>query len=166
MKTCKSCGHEKPLSEFGRNRARADGLSFYCKTCSRQKAREHAADPDRRERRRAYLADIYQNDPRRYLNYRYTARFGITVERYEELLRDQDGGCAICLTVPAPAAPRLAVDHDHACCPGKKSCGACVRGLLCGDCNRAIGLLRDDTEAIRRAASYLESHDLAQGRAS
>lgn len=50
----------------------------------------------------------------------------------------------------------LAVDHDHGCCPGKESCGNCVRGFLCSPCNLALGLMRDDPDRLRTAASYIE----------
>ncbi|MGB8986360.1 MAG: endonuclease domain-containing protein, partial [Candidatus Sulfotelmatobacter sp.] len=44
-------------------------------------------------------------------------------ERYDALLAEQNGGCAICGGVN-DADTRLCVDHDHGCCPKqKKSCG-------------------------------------------
>lgn len=153
-KRCTACEQDRDPGEFGRNRSRRDGLAFYCMPCSREKAKRYMAAPALRERRRQYLADLYQDQPR-YLNYRYSARFGITLEQYEALLVSQDGSCALCPYSPAAGEPRLAVDHDHGCCPGKKSCGSCVRGLLCGDCNRALGLFRDDPERLRRAIGYL-----------
>lgn len=53
------------------------------------------------------------------------------------------------------AAP-LVVDHDHACCPGNHSCGICVRGFLCGQCNWAAGSIGDDPERARSLARYLD----------
>src|SRR4029077_2130187 len=54
--------------------------------------------------------------------------------------------CGIDIVNPArshtPGAGRgalLAVDHDHNCCPGAHSCGKCIRGILCGTCNSALG---------------------------
>jgi hypothetical protein len=55
-------------------------------------------------------------------------------------------------TVRAP----LVVDHDHACCPGRKSCGKCVRGLLCNGCNAALGLAAEDPKVLRTLADYIE----------
>lgn len=76
-------------------------------------------------------------------------KYGVRPDEYEAALKC---GCQICGKV----APVLDVDHDHDCCPGnKRSCGQCVRGFLCGDCNRAIGLFRDDAEAMKKAVAYL-----------
>jgi hypothetical protein len=49
------------------------------------------------------------------------------------------------------------VDHDHACCPGTRSCGKCIRGMLCNRCNTGLGMFLDDPNRLRHAASYLES---------
>ena len=61
----------------------------------------------------------------------------MTLEQYDALLSAQGGVCAICSRPPTKQF--LAVDHDHACCPGSRTCGQCVRGLLCGHCNRQLG---------------------------
>jgi hypothetical protein len=58
--------------------------------------------------------------------------------------------CDICGT-----SAHLHVDHDHACCDGKYSCGACVRGFLCTSCNNGLGRFRDDPALLRAAAEYL-----------
>ena len=62
-------------------------------------------------------------------------KYGITVEQYDEMLAQQNGVCAICKLVSTRG--KLFVDHDHACCPGQKAGGKCVRGLLCSSCNTA-----------------------------
>ena len=49
----------------------------------------------------------------------------------------------------------IAVDHDHSHCPGAASCGICVRGLLCGKCNTAAGMLDDDAKRASGLAEYL-----------
>ena len=68
----------------------------------------------------------------------------------------QNGGCAICGGAPKDG-PSLHVDHDHACCPGrKKSCGLCLRGLLCEDCNRVLGMFGDDIARFEAAIGYLK----------
>jgi hypothetical protein len=82
--------------------------------------------------------------------------FGMTREQYAELLGKQNGRCAICSVAQADKRLTFAVDHDHACCAGERSCGQCVRGLLCDACNRAIGFMGDSPERLRSAADYLE----------
>lgn len=78
--------------------------------------------------------------------------FGITLEQYNEMFERQGGVCAICKKPETwlyrDKVRALAVDHDHE--TGR------VRGLLCGNCNRAIGQMLDDPERLRRAADYLE----------
>ena len=61
----------------------------------------------------------------------------------------QDGRCAICCR--EQDSKRLAVDHDHH--TGQ------VRGLLCSDCNRGIGLLQDNALNLLAAYHYLNSYD-------
>jgi hypothetical protein len=75
------------------------------------------------------------------------------------MLADQQGLCANpnCQNGP-PAGRRLYVDHDHGHCPGKRSCGNCIRGLLCPSCNFALGNVSDDAERLRGLADYLESY--------
>ncbi|UJV41637.1 endonuclease VII domain-containing protein [Streptomyces sp. AMCC400023] len=78
-------------------------------------------------------------------------RYGLTPERYAAMVEDQEGRCLVCRETPE----KLVVDHDHSCCPGRYTCGRCVRGLLCSLCNKALGSLRDNPEYARAAARYL-----------
>lgn len=71
-------------------------------------------------------------------------RYGITTEQYDAMYEAQDGCCAMCGRPEPAEGRRLAVDHDHRCCPGRKSCGRCLRGLLCTSCNNHLGVLEDD----------------------
>lgn len=79
---------------------------------------------------------------------------GLTPETGRALYEQQGGLCAVCLQ-PAPLAD-LHIDHDHSCCPSiRRSCGKCVRGLLCQGCNLGLGYLKDDVERLRSAINYL-----------
>jgi hypothetical protein len=84
---------------------------------------------------------------------RSLARCGLTLDSYNALLQKQGGVCAICKQ--APGKKRMAIDHDHKCCPGDRSCGFCVRGLLHDVCNRALGMFQDDVKRLAAAIEYL-----------
>lgn len=83
--------------------------------------------------------------------------YGMTRARYDSMMESQGGGCAVCGCVN-PNGRELAVDHDHGCCPGKGSCGQCVRGLLCSNCNMAVGLMMDSPQRLVDAADYLRRY--------
>ena len=81
-------------------------------------------------------------------------KFGITPERYSELLGFQNGACAICKQ-PETATrlgkvKALAVDHCHQ--------SGSIRGLLCADCNTGIGKLKEDVDIFQSAIQYLKYH--------
>jgi hypothetical protein len=80
----------------------------------------------------------------------------MTLEQYDAMAAAQGGGCAICKGAPTGRWKRFFIDHDHSCCPGKTSCGKCVRGLICHHCNTGIGHLKDSADLCRAAAQYLE----------
>jgi len=72
--------------------------------------------------------------------------YGITAAEFDALLASQNNACAICGRPPV----RPSLDHDH-------STGT-IRGILCHQCNIAIGLLQDSPRILRAGATYLESH--------
>lgn len=80
--------------------------------------------------------------------------YGLSPGEYDELKEFQGGKCAICQRATGKTK-RLAIDHDHDCCPGKVSCGQCVRGALCAPCNSMLAHARDDPEMFKRAWAYL-----------
>jgi|SRR6185503_15991451 len=84
----------------------------------------------------------------------YVAKqYGLTPEQYKALWELQGGKCYTCQRNRGSC-----VDHDHACCPGKTSCGKCVRGLLCNPCNKGVlGHLRDSVEALERTIEYIKN---------
>jgi hypothetical protein len=77
------------------------------------------------------------------------ARYSLSVEHYDRMLKRQNGACAVCLRPPKDGRARLCVDHDH-------QTGA-VRALLCNDCNSALGFMRENPEAIHRLAVYADN---------
>ena len=81
-------------------------------------------------------------------NYKLKKAYGITLDFYEHMLHNQQYSCAICKVESKSLDKMLAVDHDH-------STGR-VRGLLCKDCNTALGIFKDNKEALKSAIKYLE----------
>jgi hypothetical protein len=85
------------------------------------------------------------------LKYTYGEGFGL--EQYKSILQEQNQVCAICLnpnTNGRKNSNNLYVDHDHN--TGK------VRGLLCSNCNRMLGLVGDNISTLFNAVSYLNKH--------
>lgn len=75
-------------------------------------------------------------------------KYGLTIEEWNEMFASQGNSCAICLSKET-ARFGWATDHDHI--TGE------VRGILCGNCNTAIGQMKDDPTRLRLAADYLEN---------
>lgn len=136
MKICTKCGESKPLDQFYVYSPENNLRRGSCATCHSKRAREWiAANP---ERARA-------TSRRRLLREKY----GLNTEQYDALLEAQGGCCACCgSTEPRGKGEQtFAVDHDHE--TGQ------LRGILCHPCNRAIGLLGDTAEGVRKALLYL-----------
>jgi hypothetical protein len=79
-------------------------------------------------------------------------RFGITEEQFNQMLEAQGHACAICRE--PFEGQRICVDHDHVCCPvppsgHTRSCGECIRGLLCVRCNTWLGWLETYGALVR-----------------
>lgn len=139
-KCCPRCETVKSTEEFGRNRRNKDGLMSHCKKC-------HAA------RTLAYYNSTGKNEDRRY------SRHGISRAQFDKTLELQGNVCPICLTV----GEKMVVDHDHSHCGGTFGCAECFRGVLCGKCNRGLGVFRDSTEVLQRALDYLSRQLEFQG---
>lgn len=86
-------------------------------------------------------------------------RYTLTYHSYMSILIDQDFRCKICRCELDMESPReIHVDHDHSCCP-RKSCGTCVRGVLCRSCNLGLGNFKDNPELLKVASTYLETYN-------
>jgi hypothetical protein len=82
-------------------------------------------------------------------HYRIFNTFKIPAQQYEDMLVAQNNNCAICKNT-CSSGMRLSVDHDHATNE--------IRGLLCGKCNRGLGMYDDNIELLKSAIIYLESY--------
>lgn len=135
MKLCQHCQTHKPTSDFWKNKSTKDGLQAWCKDCWKD------------------ITALRRNGPKREIELRQRQNrhlirnFNITIEKYEQILESQNGNCAICGTNP-DYKRRLSVDHDHA--TGR------IRGILCENCNRALGQFKDSAGILRNAIKYIE----------
>lgn len=137
LKRCPECETAKPLDDFWNDRHNADGKGSYCKACA-----SAAKKADYSARREELLLRAQAR------------KFGVTVEWLTDTLAAQGGGCAICRQ-SCTSGRALAVDHDHET--------GVVRGLLCANCNRALGLLQDSPQIARAALGYLEAWKAGHG---
>ena len=127
-KKCNKCDQWKNESEFYVHPGTKDGVYSTCKEC------------------RAYLVRQTQ--------------YSLPAGWVESQLEKTGHRCPICLRdenelVIKNGKTPWVVDHDHSCCPGQSSCGKCVRGLICGPCNRMLGIANDTPEILEGAARYL-----------
>lgn len=125
-----------------------DGLCSWCKDCQNSNSKVWRGKNKKRIRdnnvrwRLANKERIYR---------RYVKRvYGISEEDYEEMLRAQDGKCAICRN----RVERMLVDHCHR---SKRN-----RGLLCVLCNGIIGMARDKESILLSAINYLRKFSEAR----
>lgn len=103
-------------------------------------------DRSKLEGRAAYMRAWNAKNPIRAKHHNLKKMFGIGIADYERLLVEQKGGCAICGQRDEWFS--LAVDHCHD--------KGHVRGLLCSQCNRGLGLFADSLERLQNAVAYLE----------
>ncbi len=181
-KVCSTCKQEKPVEEFHKNSAYRDGYVGQCKKCrnakiveyhrnnregtlaaykkyhaseaGKVKARQHAKKRRDDGKTQPYMKE-YNRDPENsaraayYQWQRKLSSYGITENEYNRMLCEQGSVCKLCSN-PDPQGIRLAIDHNHS--TGK------VRDLLCGRCDKMIGLSLENPEILRAAADYLTTH--------
>ena len=142
MRKCCKCGEEKDQSEFHKRKSAKDGLQYHCKSCQRKYVKAHYANNTD-----YYLAKAKRNRKPAF------QRHGLTVDQYQAMIDFNGAMCSICQVAMATV-----IDHDHECCPKDKSCGKCVRGILCKQCNWMLGNANDKVETLERAVQYLKGN--------
>lgn len=137
LRTCSRCSESKPIEAFTlMNGKRANNRTSTCTPCRTK------YNKSRRARNPEHVYNIERRS-------KFKTQYGITIEEYDAMLKQQGGACAICgVDKPSGRTTHFAVDHCH-------TTGA-VRGLLCTKCNRGLGLFNDDTIRIERAVKYLK----------
>jgi hypothetical protein len=131
-KRCSLCKSIKNRDDFYQDRTRKDLMSAYCKKCSLNRNKKwRELNPESSKDSSLWT--------RRKLFY------GITKEEFFNLLEEQNYLCAICKIDINKSAH---VDHCHS---SKK-----IRGLLCSNCNKGLGMFKDNIKFLESAIQYLK----------
>lgn len=155
VKRCTKCLEPKPVTEFPWAPARRGvARDSRCRQCISAAMRERyqAAPEKAKARASARYAEIQADPERRWLHSLRVSAYhlGLDADAVVARFEGHGGLCDICGEPPAVRHARLFIDHDHG--TGE------LRGLLCHNCNTAIGLLRDSSDLLEQAAVYLEDH--------
>lgn len=136
-KFCTVCNIEKSLEDFNKQATGSYGVRSYCRVCQGLESKTYYLENDERIRSRT---NKYKKDNRNKVKNRELQRlYGITLEEYNRLFIEQNGSCSICKRHQTQFKNSLHVDHNHI----TKE----IRGLLCGACNHALGLLKVDSKS-------------------
>ena len=154
IKICCFCKKTKAISEFGKNSGNSDGLICRCKECASEYNKVYYRKNKekiiaRHKKWKESLGKEYYIRRRKYFrNGNLKKNYGININEYNSILKSQNGVCAVCGKIERYKNRKyLSVDHNH-------NTGE-VRGLLCGDCNVAIGYVNEDVEILRKMIIYL-----------
>lgn len=139
--------HKEQIAEYVRRARAADPEKFRERTRQWRAANPQKVRARNKQQVRDQMADIHGLDWR---------------AAYAAMRATQDGRCYLCGDelnediLPSGKGRATVIDHDHRCCPQRRSCSDCRRGLACQRCNVIIGLAGDNPEVLRRIADALE----------
>lgn len=143
VKRCNACKEIKDIGLFGINRKTPDGLMRQCKDCNNSRVNTY------NQKNKIRARGTYE-------------RYGLTKEDFEAMVEAQGGMCDICkIPLVELQSKHVHIDHDHDCCP-EGSCGGCIRGILCNNCNRGLGGFGDNLDSLTEAVLYLQKYNQAR----
>lgn len=174
QKQCTKCQNFKNFSDFHKRKHSPDAHAPYCKPCVREidlaRNESKLIMPRKVQGNLIHCRYCEQYLPKSSFWSKNTycktcqplighignlKKYGLTRDDYVDLEKSQNGVCKIC-GESEKHKKRLSVDHDHACCSGQGSCGKCIRGLLCSNCNRVLGQLKDNKVLLQNMIDYLD----------
>jgi hypothetical protein len=179
MKTCPKCGVSKPFDNFYINRSARSGYNSYCKECDKKRLKErhqktyNSIFPKKIVDNKVHCRRCDQYLDKEHFGFNKTyckecmialghignlKKYGLSRDDYVVMEFEQNGVCKICGN-EEKHNKRLSVDHDHSCCEGQVSCGKCIRGLLCNQCNKTLGLVKDDVQRLQAMIDYLTTYE-------
>tara|TARA_B100001059_G_C17453368_1_gene388534 strand:+ start:117 stop:596 length:480 start_codon:yes stop_codon:yes gene_type:complete len=150
-KPCRTCG----------NTERYISGNKPCVVCLKKNSQKRFTEGKTTEWRKSNLTKANEYQRKRYHNLteeekklrnrkQQLALYGLTTTEYDNMLREQNGVCAICGSDNPRGKNVFVIDHNH-------DTGE-VRGLLCDMCNKGIGCLGDNLDKLRSAVLYLERY--------
>jgi hypothetical protein len=132
MKTCRKCNEIKNKIDFYKDKSKPDGLTIYCKVCSREKEKlYHKRNPKVKQMRN--MKHILTEDGN-----------SISLSVYEAMIESQNKKCGICEN----HMDKPYVDHNHTT--------GLIRMLLCHHCNTLLGMAREDKNILENAIKYIQ----------
>src|SRR3990167_7429107 len=183
-KTCTRCETTKQLEDFSPSKRGRLGIHSQCIDCGRSQKqvwyqknrdisiqrsaayrREHpewAKNADALHHSRYNWREKFPEKAKKLSSEQAQRRrfrkYGLTQAQYDQILCQQNEVCAACREVPSTSSvgqglnkyDDFVVDHNHV--TGK------VRGLVCTNCNVALGMIRDNPSTARKLATYLEKN--------
>lgn len=146
MKRCSKCGQKKPLNKFNKQKASKDGLCAWCRDCSSKYNREYARNHQQegKKRHKKYVREHRE----KIKDYQYQWLYGLTSKQRLQIYINQNGCCAICKK--ATPYDKIKTDHNHKTDK--------IRGLLCNECNLALGFIEKYFDNIDFILKYLKGH--------
>ena len=142
-KLCKKCNTVKSVTEFHKSKRHMNGIKNECAKCTNEYLRKHYIKNKSRYNQRSQEAH-------------YLRKYNLKYSEYLDLCEKVNYQCEICFKSGEPAKSGrgkksinnvLVVDHDH-------NTGQ-VRGILCQDCNRGLGLFKDNAKVLIKASEYV-----------
>jgi len=143
LRYCPRCTRVLPLDYFSHTRGKKNNAP-HCKDCCNDMSAKRRLTEESKLNRREY----YQKRKETLKNSKLLRQYGISLAKYRELLDKQNGKCIICGKTAIDNKKDLAVDHDHK--TGK------IRGLLCNNCNVAVGFMQDNPDLALGINAYLK----------
>lgn len=142
---CVVCKEIKSLDLFYKNKNRKGGYAYECKKCKNELHRKYRENDYVKKAESERAKKYRMKNKKKLLNQRYLKNYGITADEKMDLLEQQNHCCKICGSKVDMISGHI--DHNHK--TGK------VRGILCKECNTAIGLFKDSLNNFKRAIKYL-----------
>jgi hypothetical protein len=152
MKKCKTCNNTKELKCFHKKKGGVLGVKSSCADCCKTIDAKYYSNPKHKNKRlERQSSEEYQLYIR---SFRLKRKYGITLEDYNNMLKSQNNVCKTCGTSNPGANSDKYFNVDHCHKTGK------IRGLLCGQCNIALGLVKDNISVLENLIKYLKDSDI------